>query len=99
LGNYYEKEISLRGDQVTFIPPHCKAINWTLGSPSLLCLALKHESGSKILHHQPIAPRRIAYDCNWFNNTRKTLLLLFLKRQASEICQWNKAWKRAFHLG
>lgn len=37
--------------------------------------------------------------CNGFNYSRKTLLPVFSKRQASEICQWNKAWKRAFHLG
>lgn len=87
MGNFYETEISVRGDSVTFSVPHCKAINWTVGGPSLLCLALKYELALKTLHYQARAPNHIVYDCNWFNNTGKTLLLIFLKRQASQICR------------
>lgn len=73
--------------------------NWTLESPPLLFLAFKYKLALKTLHHQAIAPNSIVYGCNGFNYSQKTLLPVFSKRQASEICRWNKAWKRAFHLG
>lgn len=67
--------------------PYCKDMNWTLGGPPLLFLAFKYKLALKTLHHQALAPNGFMYDYNWFNYSRKTLLPIFLKRQASEICQ------------
>lgn len=62
-------------------------MNWTVGGSSLLCLSLKYKLELKTLHDQAIAPKHFIYYCYRFNNTKEMLLFIFLKWQASEICQ------------